>query len=73
VPAFLAAVRRMQQRGCAATVKLVLSTTLPYPNCEPSNAMCHQYYVYKSSYAIAALNQHLYVGRCACMHQHHPR
>ena len=62
VPAFLAAVGRMQQRGCAATVRLVLSTPTPYPSCDPpqKDTLCHSHQHWKSSHAIAALNQHLY-------------
>ena len=55
--ALIAAIDRMERRGCSKSVRLVVAMTMPCPDCAP---LCTNFQPSRNNHAIGALNQYFY-------------
>ena len=55
--ALIAAIDRMERRGCSKFVRLVVALTMPCPDCPP---LCKNLQPSRNNHAIGALNQYIY-------------
>ena len=58
LPAIIDALRRMQERGCSNSVRIVWMNTMPYPNCHDDVA-CLGALHFKTTPAIQALETYM--------------